>query len=96
MFSGRIACKLAVITVLCVVSLFLFPAAQGSYTSVHGPVTALQSVRAVLRLRLAMIAATLSSSALLLSSAAVSRIHALFAALMPDSAFPDFTSVLRC
>ncbi len=60
--------KLALLTILCIVGLFLFPAAVGSYTSVHGPVSALLAVRAAMRVHWAMAIAGLSFSQLLLSS----------------------------
>lgn len=46
--------ELALLTILCIVCLFLFPAAVGSYPSVHGPVTALLAVRAAMKVRWAM------------------------------------------
>jgi hypothetical protein len=61
-------CKLALLTILCIVGVFLFPAAVGSYTSVHGPVSALLAVRAAMRVHWAMAIAALSFSQLLLNS----------------------------
>jgi len=61
MISGRIGCELAVVAALCVLSIFLFPCVQGPYSAVHGPVTALQAVRAAARLRLAILAAALKA-----------------------------------
>lgn len=61
-------CKLALLTILCIVGLFLFPAAVGSYTSVHGPVSALLAVRAAMRVRWAMAIAGLSFSQFLVVS----------------------------
>lgn len=54
---GHIGCELAVLAALCVLSIFLFPSAQGPYSAVHGPVTALQAVRGAARLRSAILAA---------------------------------------
>jgi hypothetical protein len=51
MNPGRIACALAVLAVLCVLALFFFPGMEGPYPAVHGPVTALLSIRAAARLR---------------------------------------------
>lgn len=52
MTPGRIASVLSVLAALCVLSLFLFPGIEGPYPAVHGPVTALLSIRAAARLRL--------------------------------------------
>jgi len=41
MISGRIGSELAVMAVFCVLMIFLFPAMQGPYSVVNGPVTAL-------------------------------------------------------
>jgi hypothetical protein len=51
----RIEGVLAVLAVFCVLSIFFCPAVQGPYPVVHGPVTALLSIRgaAALRLRIA-------------------------------------------
>jgi len=51
MTPGRIACALAVLAVFCVLGIFFFPGAEGPYSAVHGPVTALLSIRAAARLR---------------------------------------------
>jgi hypothetical protein len=61
MTPGRMACALAVFSVLCVLSIFLFPAMKGPYPAVHGPVTALLSMRAAARLRLGIVLAGLSA-----------------------------------
>ncbi len=61
MTSGRIGAEWAVVAVFCVLTIFLFPAGQGPYSTVNGPVTALQAVRAAARLRLAIIQCALKS-----------------------------------
>ena len=52
MTFGRIACTLAVFAALCVLAIFFFPSIDGPYSAIHGPVTALLSIRAAARLRL--------------------------------------------
>jgi hypothetical protein len=52
MTLDRIGYGFAVLAVVCVLSVFFFPAIQGPYSVVHGPVTALLAVRAAARLRL--------------------------------------------
>lgn len=54
MSPGRIACALAVVAVLSVLSIFFFPSLQGPYSVVHGPVSALLSLRAATMVRNAM------------------------------------------
>jgi hypothetical protein len=61
MTFGRIAYALAVVAVLCVLTVFFFHAIQGPYSVVHGPVTALLSIRAASGLRLAMVRAGLNT-----------------------------------
>src|SRR5580693_7060810 len=61
MISGSARCNLAVLAVLCVLMVFLFPAVQGPYSVVHGPATALQAARAAVRLRVAIAQAALGS-----------------------------------
>jgi len=43
--------SLAALAVICVLTIFFFPAIQGPYPVVHGPVTALLSLRAAAALR---------------------------------------------
>jgi hypothetical protein len=97
MISGRIGCELAFLALLCILSIFLFPAGQGPYSAVHGPVTSLQSMRAAARLRLTILAAALRlfSSSLNLSLVARrgSEIRNFQFSLAPMS---DFTTILRC
>lgn len=50
----RVGYGFAVLAVVCVLSVFFFPAMQGPYPVVHGPVTALLAVRAAARLHLAI------------------------------------------
>lgn len=59
MTLGRFAAVFALVSVLCVLTVFLFPALQGPYSAVHGPVTAFQSARAAAGVRTAMVRAGL-------------------------------------
>src|SRR5579864_4096379 len=61
MSSGRIAGMLAGIAVVSVLAIFFFPAMQGPYSVVHGPVTALLSLRAAAGLRTAIVKAGLGA-----------------------------------
>lgn len=61
MTLGRFAAVFALVSVLCVLTVFLFPALQGPYSAVHGPVTAFQSARAAVGVRTAMVQAGLKA-----------------------------------
>ena len=64
MISGhRIGCEIAVLAVLSVLAIFLFPGVQGPYSVVHGPASALQAARAAVRLRIAIVQSALTSLA---------------------------------
>lgn len=52
--------ELAIVAIFCIMGIFLFPAVQGPYSAVHGPVTALQSVRSRIRWCRTMVQAALS------------------------------------
>lgn len=60
MISRHFAFGLVTVALLCVVSIFLFPATTGPYSAVHGPASTLVSLRARMRLRWAMALTALS------------------------------------
>lgn len=62
MTSGRTGPELALLALVCVLTIFLFPAMQGPYSAVHGPVSALQAARAAARLRVAIVHSARKSS----------------------------------
>ena len=97
----RMGSALAVLAVFCVLAIFFFPAAQGPYPVVHGPVTALLSIRAAATLRWKIVRSGLS--------ALKGRLHqvngalALFVVAMftatefrLDSLAAGCSSILRC
>ena len=97
MIPGRMGCELAVLTVLCVLMIFLFPMMQGPYSVVHGPVTALQAARAAARLRIIMVQGALSFMgtfriALLAGPACM----LLSEAESPLLSLPGNNTILRC
>lgn len=57
MSLGKVACALAVVAVLSVLAIFFFPSLEGPYSVVHGPVTALLSLRAATMVRNAIVRA---------------------------------------
>jgi len=97
MTSGRIACELAVMAVLCVLMIFLFPSVQGSYSMVHGPVTALLAARAAVRLRIAIVQGALNSIGnCLVSSLVVLSWMSLPPAEFQSISLPEYNTILRC
>ena len=61
MTLARFACGLALLAVISVLGIFFFPVLQGPYPAVHGPVTALLSIRAAARVRLSIVRACLNA-----------------------------------
>jgi hypothetical protein len=59
MTLGRITYALAFVAVFCVLTVFFFHSIEGPYSAVNGPVTALLSARAALRVRMAIVQAGL-------------------------------------
>jgi hypothetical protein len=59
MFPRHLGYEFAILTATCIVAIFLFPVVWGPYTAIHGPVTALLSLRMKLRLWLGMALAAL-------------------------------------
>jgi hypothetical protein len=87
--------ELAVIAIICVIGIFLFPASVGPYPAVHGPVTALRAVRSVIKLRYAMIMAALCLFQYAVHAAF--RYHRLNGNHeLPVSASSLRSSILRC
>ncbi len=97
MVPGRIGCELAVVAVLCVLMIFLFPAIQGPYSVVHGPVTALLAARAAARVRSAIVQAAFGS----LGNCLISPLAVLSWIPLAEPDFlsvtlPEGNSILRC
>lgn len=96
MIPGRIGCELPVLAVLCILTIFLFPAMQGPYSAVHGPATALLADRAALQLRGARVQAAnclrncLITSLLELSGTGVSGLK------FQPAILPECNTILRC
>ncbi len=98
MTLGRIAYALAVVAVLCVLTVFFFHAIQGPYSVVHGPVTALLSIRAAAGLRLAIMRAGLNALTMWVSSSLilVSWASAWIAECEADCRSGSSNRILRC
>jgi len=97
MNSSRIRCELAVLAVLCVLMIFLFPSMQGSYSMVHGPVTALLAARAAARLWTAIVQGALNCLGNYLISPLVVLSWMSFSNTEFQSVgLPEYNIVLRC
>lgn len=94
---GRIGCELAVVAVLCVLTIFFFPAMQGPYPVVHGPVTAFQAARSALRVQIAIVHAALNSQ----GDSRISPLAVLSSTSLPTTeseatGSPEHSTILRC
>ena len=97
MISGRIGSELAVMAVLCILMIFLFPAMQGPYSVVNGPVTALLAARAAVRLRIAIVQGALNSVGnYLVSPLVVLSWMSLSPAEFQSISLPEYNTILRC
>lgn len=98
MSPGRIACALAVVAVLSVLSIFFFPSLQGPYSVVHGPVSALLSLRAATMVRNAI---TRAGQSLRRGSERMATVpgwvaKGIFAIEIPADAPSASGAILRC
>jgi len=84
------------VAIVCTVALFLFPAAHGSFSAVHGPVTTLRSIKTKIRIWILMAVAAAGLAGWLLAGYG-STLHTLrhrLSALLSSAS--DSASVLRC
>ena len=89
------ASEIAVVAMVCVVSIFFTPLAEGPYSAVHGPVTALRSLRNKLWLVFSMYLASLPVLAAHLRVLAGGPSSA--SRMLPAPAVPsELSAVLRC
>jgi hypothetical protein len=94
MFFRTFGQHFALVAILCVLSIFLFPASAGPYSVVHGPLTALQAIRLAVRVRWAMMLAGLAFAQLL--GLSVAECKAVAETLLPSGLMCTGSSVLRC
>jgi hypothetical protein len=85
---------LVIVVLLCTLSIFLFPATSGSYTAVHGPVTALRAARAFIATFWSMTLAVLGI-ARILPSRFVTLLHSQPVLSLTSSA-ARFNMTFRC
>lgn len=104
MTSGRIGCAIAVAALLCVLTIFFFPAVQGPYSAVHGPVTALLALRAAASVRTAIMSAGSSVVRTCLAGLRIGTaplfvlfsIEAFANEFLPQQLRDGFNVILRC
>jgi hypothetical protein len=101
MTPGRIACGLVLLAVLCVLGIFFFPVMDGPYSAVHGPVTALLSIRAATRLRMTIVRAGITAIRGWFGRVGMALARLSWSALQtavagPSSLHAEFGIVLRC
>jgi hypothetical protein len=97
MDSGRNEFEIAVLIVLCVLTIFVFPVIQGPYSVVNGPATAFRAARAATHLRIAIVQAALKFLARrVVSPAAVAVWMARSNAAVQSSHSAEISPVLRC
>lgn len=94
--SRQLSYEFVLVAILCTVALFLFPAVQGPYSAVHGPVTALLSLKAKVFLCL-----TLLLAAMHLLARCVDVSHLALRIPVDELFFPvsfdsEHAAVLRC
>lgn len=96
MFSRRLGYEIAILVVVCTVALFLFPTARGTYSAVHGPVTALLSFHTRIKLRLGMALAGLRFAGRMVPSGSEALRIAWLEIFLLQSAPQGQIAVLRC
>jgi len=103
MSSGRIDGMLAGTAVVSVLTIFFFPAMPGPYSVVHGPVTALLSVKVATGLRMAIVRAGVNAVRSCLSFARLAPFSfSLQWTALPSVEFAveslaaGFSPILRC
>ena len=95
MIPRHLGYEFTIFAICCTVAIFVFPAATGSYSAVHGPVTALLSLRARLKLWLGMTVAALQLARVMPGRFAVQH-TARQMILLAQSGPPEQGTILRC
>ena len=94
--ARRIGREIAVLTVLSVLVIFIFPGGQGPYSVVHGPASALQAARAAASVKVAIEQSALTSPANAISAAIVLCLMSLSNPKFRSVGSADYGSILRC
>ena len=96
--STRPGCEFAILAVLSVLIILIFPVGHGPYSVTHGPVTVFQAVRAAARVQTAIVHGALNSlgnSPTIILLVVVSRL-VLSDAEFQVASFPQGDTILRC
>ncbi len=88
--------EFALLAILCATAIFFFPAVQGSYSAVHGPVTALRSLKTRLSLWLALALVAVRILGCHLSGYAEMLRISPREGVIPRASIPENAAVLRC
>lgn len=96
MFPRNLGYEFAILVVICTVAIFLFPAARGSYSAVHGPVTALLTLRVKLRLWLSIVLAALRVASYIRRNCSADWLAVRQQVILPQAVTIEDVSVLRC
>ena len=94
--SRQIVYETSFLVILCVVSLFLFPASAGPYPAVHGPATALQAARSSNQLQAAIAGASKDCSEQTFSPLSLEASETLRDNESVPVNWHGATSILRC
>jgi hypothetical protein len=94
--SRQLSYEFVLVAILCTFALFLFPAVQGPYSAVHGPVTALLSLKAKVFLCLALLLAAMHLLTRFVAVCHPALRIQLDGLVFPASFDSDHAAVLRC
>jgi hypothetical protein len=95
-FSPKFSYQFALLVILCTIALFFFPAVQGPYSAVHGPATALLSLKAQILLCLALLLAAMHLLARYVAVCHVAPEIWVDGTSLPASRDSEHTAVLHC
>jgi hypothetical protein len=95
-FSRQFGYEFAILMILAIIGIFLFPVAGGSYSAMHGPVTALRSATAKLKMWLLLTLAGLYVWGCLRSSNLIGLCAHYGHARLPRPSVPEDCLVFRC
>jgi hypothetical protein len=95
-FSPKFSYQFALLVVLCTIALLFFPVVQGPYSAVHGPATALLSLKAKTLLCLALLLAAMHLLARYIAVCHVAPGILVDGTSLPASRDFEHTAVLRC
>lgn len=90
-----LAYELVILSIVCVIGIFLFPAPAGPYSAVHGPVTALLAIRSAARVRWTMVLAAFAFDRFSLQPVLGGSWFGRYRSV-PEYEFSCLSCILRC